>query len=244
MKRIAALFDIHRPFNIPLDPVLEFLKDFKPHITVIGGDAHDFPSLSSWVSDQSRTLDGGTIKENLDDLNENVLKPVRRAVGNGEMVYLEGNHEWRVRLAAQQRPDIRGLIELERNIPKDIEFLPMNVPYRANSNLVFIHGLVKGMGATIYHARRTVEAYHRTVIYGHYHTFQTHMTVSPVDVEDYYMGISVGCLCDLNPDFMKNKPNAWAHGFCFGYLEKDDTFQIDPIPIVKNKFWALGRRYK
>ena len=47
MKRIAALFDIHRPFNIPLDPVLEFLKDFKPHITVIGGDAHDFPSLST-----------------------------------------------------------------------------------------------------------------------------------------------------------------------------------------------------
>lgn len=241
MKKIVALFDIHYPHNIPLDPVLEFMEDFKPDVTVIGGDAHDFAALSYWASDQSRTLDGGTIKENLRELNNYVIAPIRKAVGKkSEIVYLEGNHEHRIALATTQKPDLRGFIELEKNLPPDIKFFPINIPYRANKNLVFIHGLY----LNVYHARRTVDAFHKSVYYGHVHTFQSHMAVSPVDVQDYYIGQSIGCLSNLNPDFMKNKPNAWTHGFAHGYMEDDNTFQINPTPVVKGKFWALGRKYR
>lgn len=240
MKKLVALFDMHCPYHIELAPILEFLCDFSPEILYLGGDIHDFPSLSSWVSDQSRTLDGGTIKENFNELCEGILLPLRIAVGKKcKIIYAEGNHEHRIHIATTQRPDLRGYIELARNIPKDIKIIPYNLPYRANENIVFIHGLY----LNAYHAKRTVDAYHKSVYYGHIHTFQSHMAVSPVDVENFYLGQSIGCLCDKNPDFMKNRPSAWAHGFAYGYLEKDGTFQINPVPIVNGKFWAAGRRY-
>jgi hypothetical protein len=71
------------------------------------------------------------------------------------------------------------------------------------------------------------------------------MTVSPVDIKQFYKGQSVGCLCNLNPYFMRNKPNAWVHGLDFTYLDTSDgTFADNPVIIVKNRFWANGRRYK
>jgi len=240
MKKLVALYDTHCPFHIRLDPVLEFLRDFKPDILVLGGDIHDFPALSRWVSDMSRALDGGTIKENFEELNTQILRPLRVAVGRKcEIIYEEGNHEHRIHIATAQRPDLRGYIELERNIPKNIKIIPYNMPYRANKNVVFIHGLY----LNAYHAKRTVDAYHKSVYYGHVHTFQSHMAVSPVDVDDYFLGQSIGCLCNQNPDFMKNRPSSWTHGFAYGYLEDDETFQVNPVPIVKGKFWAAGRRY-
>jgi len=75
LKKLIALFDVHIPYNINLDPVFEFIGDFKPNIVVLGGDAHDFTSLSSWVSDQSRNLDGGTIKANYLELHQKLLTP-------------------------------------------------------------------------------------------------------------------------------------------------------------------------
>jgi hypothetical protein len=121
-----------------------------------------------------------------------------------------------------------------------MKIIPINVPYRLNSNLVFIHGIYTNQ----YHARKTVEAFHISVIYGHTHTFQQHMLVSPIDHDQFYTGQSVGCLCNLNPTFMKNRPNAWVNGFVYGYTGEKDSFQYVPVVIVHNKFWAEGRVYR
>jgi hypothetical protein len=120
----------------------------------------------------------------------------------------------------------------------------MNIPYRPTPHAVIIHGMTKGRGEVLYHARHTVAAYHKTVFYGHHHTKQAFMDVSPIDVSEYYLGESVACLCNLNPDFMKNKPNAWTHGFLIMYIEENGLFYPMQIPIVKNRFIINGRLYK
>jgi len=46
---------------------------------------------------------------------------------------------------------------------------------------------------------------------------------------------SIGCLCSKNPEYNKNKPNRWVHGFFFGLF--DDTKKIFAdyfIPIINN----------
>ncbi len=240
MKKILALFDSHIPHHIPLGPVFEFARDFKPDILVLGGDMHDFGSVSHWVSDQSRHLDGGILLENYEELRRILLDPLRSIVGKKcEKIYLEGNHENWIATVTMQMPNLRGYVELRKNIPKDYRVVPMNKPYRPNSNLAFIHGTYSNM----YHARKTVENYMTSVIYGHLHTFQTFTKVSPVDNKNFYTAMAIGSLCTLNPAYMKNRPSAWINGLAYGWLGDHNTFSIVPVVIVRNSFWAEGKHY-
>jgi predicted phosphodiesterase len=240
-SRILALFDTHIPYHIPLDPIFNFIEDWKPTKIILGGDMHDWSSVSQWLGDQSRALDGGTILDNYRELRTVLLDPLSKIARHSEIIYLTGNHEYWLQQAANINPNGRGYWNLDKNIGRtNVKIIPVNMPYRLNSNLVFIHGLY----TCVYHAKKTVDAFHISVIYGHLHTFQSHTLVSPIDNEQFYTGQAIGCLCNLNPGYMKNRPNAWVNGFCYGYTGENDSFQYVPVVIVHNKFWAEGRRYK
>ncbi len=236
------LFDIHIPYEINLQPVFDFISDFQPDTVIMAGDGHDFGAVSTWLADQSKHLDGGILVDNFKELDEKLIKPMFEAAPRkSKKIYLVGNHEYRVIQASCADPNLRGYADLEKNIDKRIELIPINVPYRIGNNVVIIHGVY----TNLYHARKTVEAYHVSVIYGHVHTFQSHMLVSPVDNAKFYTGQSIGCLCGLNPQFMKNRPNAWVNGFAYIYWnEDDDSFQLIPVVIVHGQFRANGKLYK
>ena len=240
MKKILSLFDLHIPFNIPLGPVLEFVKDFKPNVIILGGDVGEWGCVSHWVCNQSRALDHGTISQAYEDIEREIIFPLADAAPYAKKIFLTGNHEDWLRKAAEADPNLRGFIELERNL-KGWKIYPFNVPYRAGKNLCYIHGTYHNK----YHARTTADAFvGSSVIYGHVHSMQSFSNISPVDSKHFYRAQSLGCLCNLNPEFMKNKPNAWIHGFGYCYLNDDGTFHDVPVVIVRNKFWAEGRLYK
>ena len=240
-ERIIFLPDIHTPFNIDLNPIWEFVEDFKPTISILGGDAHDWTAVSQWIADQSRALDGGTIKQNYRELNSTVLQPLSVAAPKAKKIFLEGNHEDWLRKASLINPNGREYWELEKNLPKDIKIVPFNQAYHVNKNLCYLHGLY----TTKYHAYQTVHAVHKTVLYGHSHDIQRYTDVSPIDVEQFYTGASCGCLCTLNPSYLKNRPNRWVNGFNFCYVDtKTEEFSETQVYIIRNAFWANGRRYK
>jgi predicted phosphodiesterase len=239
-KRIVALFDLHVPYQIELGPVWEFIGDFKPHNVILGGDAHDFTSVSEWISDQSRALVGGTIIQNFVELNKLVFLPLHSCAPKAKIIYLIGNHEDWLRQAIERNPNGKGFWELKRNLPNSLQIVPVNEAYHVNQNLCYLHGLY----TTKYHAFQTVHAVHKTVLYGHTHDIQRYTDISPVDVSKFYTGASCGCLCTLNPHYMKNKPNRWVNGFNYCYLDdKTEEFNETQVYIVRNKFFALGRRY-
>jgi len=243
-KRIVALFDIHIPYQIPLDPIFEFMHDFKPDIVILGGDLHEWAVVSEWIANQSRHLDGSSIKQCFEDIEEKLLKPTKKACPGAKVVLLEGNHEWWLRKAIELNPNGKGYWELESNIDQrryNVEILPLNVPFRISNHLVYIHGCYTNQ----YHARKTVEAYHVSVLYGHVHDVQTYTHVSPVDVSQYYKGQSCGCLCKLNPHFLRNKPNRWVNGFNYCYIDQRTGYFNDvQVYIIDGAFYALGRKYK
>jgi len=239
-KKFVFLVDMHVPFNIYLDPVYEFIQDFKPDITILGGDIGEFGPVNHWLADQSKYLDTGIIIEHYAQLKLDVFNPIKKATPKSEKIFLEGNHENWIHLATAQDPNLRGYIELAKNIPSEYKIIPLNRPYRMNENLAVIHGAYTGM----YHARQTVEAYMTSILYGHNHTFQTFTKVSPIDNERFYTAMSIGSLCELNPGFMKNRPNAWINGLAYGYLGERNTFSVVSVVIVRNRFHAEGRYYK
>jgi predicted phosphodiesterase len=240
LEKIVFLTDIHAPHNIELGPIFEFIQDFKPNKIVLGGDIHDFTSVCQWIADQSRTLVGGTILQNHDELKRVVLEPLHKAAPKAEITYITGNHEDWLRQAVSIKPEFAGLVELERHLPKQIRLLQLNQAYHVNKHLCFLHGLY----TTKYHAFQTVHAVHKSVFYGHTHDIQRYTDISPVDVSQFYTGASCGCLCTLNPSYMKNKPNRWVNGFLFLYVDtKTDEFFENQVYIVHNKFVAEGRLY-
>lgn len=48
--------------------------------------------------------------------------------------------------------------------------------------------------------------------------------------------IAISGNCDLSPDYMKNRPNSWTHGFAIGYFFPNGFFDIQLIRIVQGKF--------
>ncbi len=239
-KRIVALFDMHVPYHINLDPVWEFIQDFKPHEVILGGDVHDWTAVSEWIADQSRALVGGTISGNYDALRRVVLEPLSKAAPKARQIYLVGNHEDWLRQAIERNPSGQGYWELEKNLPRSVQIIPVNQAYHVNENLCYLHGLYTSK----YHAFQTVHAVHKTVLYGHTHDIQRYTDISPVDVTKFYTGASCGCLCSLNPHYMKNKPNRWVNGFNYAYVDTvTQEFNETQVYIVHNKFFALGRRY-
>lgn len=239
-SRILALFDTHIPYHIPLDPIFNFIEDWKPTKIILGGDMHDWSSVSQWLGDQSRALDGGTVAQNYAELKTILLYPLRKVAPHAEVVYLTGNHEYWLEQAAGINPNGRGYWEMKENVGFYwIHIIPINVPYIVSENLVYIHGLYLNK----YHSEKTVNAYHTSVFYGHTHDMQSHTIVSPINSRHFYKGQSCGCLCSLNPGYMKNRPNKWVNGFNFVYTE-GKFFWDTQVTIVDNKFYANGRLYK
>ena len=241
--KLVLLADTHIPFHIHLDPVFEFIKDFKPDKIILVGDMHDWTAVSHWTAENSRHLDGGIIQENYDELKKELLNPLKKIKGKAEMIYILGNHEdWLIQ-ATNESPNGRGYWEIEKNIDcleYDMKLVAVNKVYRVNSKLYITHGPYTNE----FHAKKMVNTYHTTILYGHVHDIQSHTIVSAVDVDEFYNGQSIGCLCHLNPHYMKNRPNRWVNGFCFVYVDdKTGYFNHYPVFIVKNKFWANGRNY-
>jgi hypothetical protein len=244
----VALFDIHHPHhNKPaMASIMTFLGDYKPDVLILGGDALDAGPFSHW-NERKLTLlrKERPPQEMYSDFVNDMLIPMRRAVGdNCYIVYMLGNHEDWVRQAIEADPRGEGYWEVEKNVggipDQIIPYIDPNIPpHFTLGKLHFAHGYCTNM----YHARKVSDDYNKSVRYGHVHDVQTHTHRTAVDVRDFHIARSCGCLCDLSPTFMKNRPNRWVHAFQVGEVLQDGAF-ADEVPIIiDGKFKAGGRWY-
>lgn len=240
--KIVGLWDLHIPFHIPLNNIFKFILDFKPDIIILGGDIHDWTPASHWIANQSVLLDGQSIKKCYHELHTILLNPLAEVKPKGsKTIFLEGNHEDWLDQTINLNRNGKGYWEIENNIDfkkLNMTLLPINVPYQVNENLAYIHGIYTNE----YHSKKTVQAYHTSIFYGHTHDIQSYTQVSPIDASKFFKGQSVGCLCHMNPHYLKNKPNRWVNGFHYCYVQ-DKFFHDVQVVIVKGRFWANGKYY-
>lgn len=241
--RVLTLPDIHTPYNINLKPIWKFAADFKPDVIVLSGDVSEWEPASHWIADQSLRLEGKSILKCHNEVKEIVLDPILRIPGSPRVVFMKGNHEDWLDQCIDICKNGKGYWELESNInvkKYHIEFVEINKVWRPCENLVYIHGIYTNE----FHSKKTVQAYHTSVLYGHTHDYQVYIQVSPLDTGKFYKAASMGCLCNLNPHYGKNKPNRWVHGFNYAYVNEDTGFFNDTqVLIVKGGFWAMGKYY-
>lgn len=244
--RFIAWPDTHIPHHDldAVDCAMQIVDWYKPDLLVILGDFLDCTPVSHWLKDRKKTTEGLRLKRDYEIANQ-ILDRITANVKH--LVYLEGNHEDWIYDAIERNPEFEGMIELEygldferrRRAGLQITQLRYGQCFKAGE-LWFTHGTYTGVS----HAKKHVEAYGRNVVYGHLHDVQMAVKVCPIDVEDKHMALSLGCLCNKNPQFMENRPNNWVHCLGIGEIRPNGNFSIYPAIICNGETSYGGQTFR
>lgn len=241
MKSAVYFADRHlvhdEPAHWSWELFINFVKDFRPHTLIGGGDHLDLSYISSFNKEKLLLLEGKRLRKDFDALNAE-LAMLREYCER--MIFLEGNHEERLTRAIEKQPLLQGMAELTTNVDfakLGIEYYPLDKQPVAIGKLNVLHGTYTGE----HHAKKQLMKYMGNVLYGHVHAFQTYSMGVPLR-NDEWASWSVGCLCDKNPTWMRG-PSHWANGFAVIYFNDAGNFNLYPIIMTKKGFIFNGKEY-
>jgi predicted phosphodiesterase len=238
MKKVLVICDTHAPLEDKrvVKCELQYAADYKPDMIIHLGDVGHFESVSHWILNKRLKLEGLRVKADL-DAAVGLLNKFKAVAPNAELVVTMGNHDQWVIDYVDVHAELHGLINIEGEYRKaGWKVIPLNKPYQLGKLLLF-HGLFTDK----YHANRTVHAFSKSCVYGHTHDRQEY-------TESFYDGEkaaqSIGCSCDMNPDYLKNRQKRWVHGFATVDVDTiSGDFFPDFIKIVKGRFSRNGKIY-
>ncbi len=238
--KIVVIPDCHIPFEDKkaINVALQIAKWYKPDQIIILGDFLDCGPVSHWNKQNLRARQTMNMADDFAVANK-YLDQIQKICKN--VVYIRGNHEKWLDDAMDESPELAGLLDLDVNLhfkERKIKDVPFNGVYSLG-HVSFTHGLY----TTTNHALKHVQNFGRSIVYGHLHDVQLAIRVSPIDVEDKHMGLSLGCLAAINPRFMRNRPNNWQHCVGVGMIRKDGNFNIDPVIISRGAASYAGRTF-
>lgn len=232
-KRRVAGYDLHgQQQDVKANKsFFQFVRRWKPHIRIAGGDIWDFKQLrkkaDAYEKRDSMAQDVAMGQVWLED-----FRPTH---------FLRGNHDERLWDLAEQSEGI--VADYAKLCVSRLEKLVSGLRCRMYAynkregvlslgSLKFIHGYLTGITA----ARRTAMIY-GSVVMGHGHGIQS-ATIEGVEPR---AGFMCGCLCKTELGYNRAHPGtlAWENGWCFGVVnEKTGAFQywqarrIDGVWIV------------
>lgn len=197
--------------------------------------------LGDWLEGAACSSHGaGSVKDALHrGYVETEVEPVQEILDDlsnyAKLVYIEGNHEFRVlRWATQQI--VRGpLGDVMRSLAprellsrtkagrarKNFKWVDYTGPlphHKIAPDLWAIHGWSFAKNAAAVHLATARSV---SIIHGHTHRRQE---VSGRDLSTgrLLFGMSPGCLCTLEPDYRSHSPTDWQHGFAIIYQSAND----------------------
>lgn len=158
---------------------------------------------------------------------------------NGKVAFT-GNCDWYNQFV-EKYPMLEGLfnptIELKLKERGYVVYEDLNHIEKIG-RLVFTHGMYHNKHFLAKH----IDEFKTNILIGHLHTPRMRLANS-IAKELPIIGASVGCLCDLNPDYNRNRPNKTCHGFAVVYFYDNGYFDIDIKRIIKGKFIYNGKLY-
>jgi len=218
--------------------VKKFAKAWKPDFVVNLGDWIDLPYLSSFDEGKIKTLSGKAFRGDF-DLAKSDLDYWQKVTKNYYL--LQGNHDERVDRVIDRRPELDGFIDYESVFDfkeRGIKYISVLDQPLKLGKLHFLHGWYTNK----YHCNKHLEVLAGNCVYGHVHKNQSNAKRLPA------MGIeiqawSLGCLNDVQPEWLKGRPSSWQHSFGIVYMEENGNFNFYPINIVDDSFIWEGKRW-
>ena len=235
-KKFQIVSDIHGSLmdERACSAAIDFSNDFKPDIKVVAGDLWDFAAIRKGASEDERQL------SMRDDYDAGATFANAFFKGGGEKHLMLGNHDVRAHDLRHSPDAVRR--DLGHVMVRDIAKVAYSNKaklwdYDARDGVLdlghlrIVHGYHTGMSACAQHAR-----IYGNVVFGHIHSIESFQTPGLEQRE----ARSIGCLCNLNPDYANRKTGKlrWAHGWGYGWLFSDGTYQINQAREVDGSFHA------
>ena len=242
-KIMLVTSDHHVPHhNVPaMKAVFKLMDDVKFDINTILGDFYSADLISHWNTNKRRTLEGQRLKKDYIVCNQILDEFDKRLPEDAQKHYLFGNHDgsWFDDLL-ETLPQLEGIVEpisqmrLKERGYKTYEYNEI-VPF---GRLNLTHGIFAG-GNPI---KKHLDELKVNIMFGHTHQLGMLFSSSAAR-EIAFAGYNTGCMADLSPDYMKNRPHAWTHGFAVVYLYPNGYFDVNLIRIIKGRFIYGGKIY-
>jgi len=239
IKSAIIIPDAHISDKVPKDyiAIKSFVKQFKPDKIIILGDYSDVASLSAWDMDKKRKMEGRRFKKEMTTANRE-LDFLQEC--SNDIIYLEGNHEFRVERYLDKSPEMEGLIEIQENLrlkERGIKWVKFNDLHKVG-DMFFTHGMYTNK----YNASKHLQVLGCNICYGHQHSTQT--ALQNMAMQKPHMAYALGTLGNKKPDFMQNKPSSWINQFAVFYWDtKGGNFNLYPINVIKGRFFWNGKQY-
>lgn len=226
--RPLILADLHIPYHDrgAIIAALKFGKKNGANAVILNGDIGDFFSISFWEKDPRKR----DFAEELQTVRE-FITTVRQEFPKARLIYKLGNHEERwERYMFVKAPELLDVPEFQ--FDKLLGLHPEEIvgdkrPIRLGDlNLIHGHEYRFAISNPVNAARGLFLRAKAYAMCAHHHQTSSH---SERTVEQKNRGTwSIGCLCDLHPDYMPL--NNWNHGLGFVEVFSGGKF------AVQNKF--------
>lgn len=220
--------------------IFNLMDDIKFDGIINLGDAMDLACISHWNKGRNKTLEGKRLKQDYIDANAVLDEFDKRLPANAEKHFFKGNHEEWIDQLIDSTPALDGLFDLESGL--NLKERGYNV-YQYNEIVNFgrlkvTHGIYAGMNPARTHVLRTLS----NMLIGHVHSPEMTLVHSPAK-DTSVVGYCNGCLCQMSPNYMRNKPHNWATGFAVLYVFPDGCFDVHLVRMVKHRFVFNGKIY-
>ena len=234
-NKTLIIGDVHIPYHSikALTLMLDFATKQSIDSILLNGDIIDFYALSCFVKDPRKRI----IKEEIESLKK--FLDVLEKSFNVKIFYKIGNHEERLETYLRVKaPELIGISEFElynllgledRNITlikdkRTIKFGKLNILHG--------HELKSGIISPVNVARGVFLKTKVPTLVNHWHIKTSHGENSLN--EKYIECWSVGCMCELHPEYMPN--NRWVHGFAIvDKLNEEGEFNVNNFKIIKGR---------
>ena len=234
--KYLILSDIHIPFqdDAALACALEWGVQNNVTRIILNGDLLDMYGASRYEKETGRP----TISEEL-EMTRAFLAYLRDLFPDIPIYYKLGNHCERMRTYllrnAREMVDIDE-ISLERLLKlEEFNIKSVGREMIKIGKLAVLHGheLGESVFSPVNPARGMFLKAKTSVIFGHNHQISHH---SESNLHGEQIGVwSIGCLCELTPQYRMYGFTKWNHGFACVDVNEDGTFHVNNMKILNGK---------
>ena len=234
----VIISDLQYPFHDQKTwrAVVGFIDDFDPDLIVWNGDIGDFYSISVFDKNPKRAFN---LSDELWGL-ERFLASYRMRWGDAKHYFILGNHEERLESFIKKTPELTGLVDLDSVLHLSAQ----------EFNVLPYGGILEYLGFAITHGTRfsslpngTAKMHAQTIggsgVVGHSHRLGSYTYTDLRGTHTFFEG---GCLCRLDPDYVKQRPPNWQQGFLYMVAHKNKA-HCRLVHIYDDGFWAEGKFY-
>ena len=214
IKRLGIFGDVHIPYhdNEALETMFDKFEEENVDGIYINGDLLDFYALSFHEKDPRKAR----FKDEIQAGRE-FLEYVRDRFPGIPIYFIPGNHENRFeRYLRKKAVELLDVDEFRLDVllqvgSTRIEYLPFRSRVSFGNYLIEHGDKIPGAGGVV-PARTALMRMKSNVIINHFHkTSSSSQRVYDVDDSSTINGYSLGCMCELEPEYLEI--NEWNHGF-------------------------------